>query len=273
MESSELKRELNKYQWYHIMKVADGVYTPGVAGEFRTMWDFNLRALENVDFEEKKVLDVGCRDGLFSFEAEQRGAREIVSIDNDLSRGAADFLIPFLKSKVRMYEMNLLDMTPEKFGTFDIILFFGVLYHLRYPVWGLKKLVECLSDRGILLIESGMLIDRRYEDVDFIYCPVEESPYEPTSCTFFNRKGLDTTMRSLGCETIDCKTLGDFGQSKNVSVRGVARSIVHSLRSVMRPDAPQVGRQFLTYRNNIATKDRRLIEYWNATHEIHTGLS
>jgi hypothetical protein len=42
------------------------------------MWDFNLRAMDLVDFKDKKVLDVACRDGLFSFEAERRGARQVI---------------------------------------------------------------------------------------------------------------------------------------------------------------------------------------------------
>ena len=218
MDRTALANKLEQYEWYHQIKVADELYTPGIAS-YQPMWDFNLRAMSAIDFEGKKVLDVGCRDGLFSFEAERRGALEIVGIDSDLSLGATELLIPYFESKVRMYEMNMLDITPEKFGTFDIILFFGVLYHLRYPVWGLKKLVDCLSERGTLIIESGMLIDPRYEEVDFLYCPVEDSPYEPTSCTFFNQKGLDTTMRSLGCKAVDCKTLGkDFIEHKKADL-------------------------------------------------------
>ena len=65
------------------------------------------------------MLDIGCRDGLFAFEAESMGASEVIGIDNDLSKAAVEFLIPFLKSKVTMYEMNLYDLKPETFGLFD----------------------------------------------------------------------------------------------------------------------------------------------------------
>ena len=37
-----------------------------------------------------------------------------------------------------MYELNLYDLTVERFGKFDVIMLPGVLYHLRYPFWGLK---------------------------------------------------------------------------------------------------------------------------------------
>lgn len=270
MNHTELVNKLGAYEWYHSIKVAEGLYTPGV-DRYQGMWQFNLRAMNEIDFKDRKVLDVGCRDGLFSFEAERRGAQEVVGIDNDLSPGAVELLIPHFKSKVKMYEMNLLEMTPEKFGSFDIILFFGVLYHLRYPVWSLRKLVDCLSDGGTLVIESGMLVDRRYEAVEFMYCPVEDSPYEPTSCTFFNQKALDTTMRSLGCEAIDCKTVSkDMEAPKKTRLADVVKPTLRRLKPG--PRAPQVDRQFLTYRKNPSIKKSALLSYWDGTHNIHTRL-
>ncbi|HYB42401.1 MAG TPA: 50S ribosomal protein L11 methyltransferase, partial [Candidatus Methylomirabilis sp.] len=75
------------YEFYHILEVAPGVFTPGhdflVPGQ-----KVVLRAMDRVDFAGKRVLDVGCRDGLFSFEAERRGAAEVFGIDNDPSRAA-----------------------------------------------------------------------------------------------------------------------------------------------------------------------------------------
>ena len=273
MNLTELTQRMDQYKWYHLIKVADGVYTPGIAGDYRGMWEFNLRALNDIDFTDKKVLDVGCRDGLFSFEAERRGAREIVAIDNDLSPGATELLIPYFNSKVRMYEMNLMDLTPDRFGTFDIILFFGVLYHLRYPVWGLRKLIDCLADGGTMGIETGMLVDPRYQNFEFLYCPVEDSPYEPTSCTFFNQKALDTTMRSLGCEAIDCKTLGkDLVETRKPALREIVKDELRKFKPVLRPTGPQVTRQLLTYRKNVSRIDDHLLEYWDSTHGTHTEI-
>jgi len=270
MNQIELTNQLNQYKWYHKIKVADQLYTQSVVPHFQHMWDFNLNAMKIVDFNDKKVLDVGCRDGLFSFEAEGRGAREIIGIDNDLSVGATQFLIPYFQSKVKMYQMNLLDLTPERFGAFDIILFFGVLYHLRYPVWCLKKLVDCLANGAVMLIESGMLLDPRYEDVEFLYCPFENSPYETSSCTFFNQKGLDTTMRSLGCEALDCKTLPPTLAGK--CEPGALEKIKGKLRrskSINRSVVPSVNRQFLAYRKHLSTEWPN--PYWDGIHTVHSN--
>ena len=179
----ELRKKIDQYNWYHSIKVEGDLYTKSVVSSYQDSWDFNINCMKNIDFNNKRVLDVGCRDGLFSFEAENLGAIDIIGIDNDISKGTTEVLIPAKKSKVQMHELNLYDLTPEKFGMFDVIIFFGVLYHLRYPMWGLRKLTDCLSDGGILIIESGMLVDESLKNLDILYCPVEDSPYEETSCT------------------------------------------------------------------------------------------
>jgi SAM-dependent methyltransferase len=81
---------------------------------------------------------------------------------------------------------------------FDVVLFFGILYHLRYPVWGLKCVLEALKPGGLLLIETALFIVPVPYEV--IYCPVKGSPYEPTSCSFFNEQALRVTLASMGCD-------------------------------------------------------------------------
>lgn len=196
MELSEVQRRFADYGFYHTIELAPGVRTPGWPVVVPLV-ELTLRSLHSLDLRGKRVLDVGCRDGLFAFEAERLGAREVVAIDNDLSRGAVEVLIPFLRSRVRMHEMNLLDLRPETFGTFDVVIMPGVLYHLRYPFWALKLIRDLLSEGGCLVLETALFIDDNRHAV--LRCPVEtDSPYEATSCTFFNRKGLIDTLGSLG---------------------------------------------------------------------------
>src|SRR5262245_46932230 len=139
MTDNELAKKLEAYQFYHTIPLRAGISTPGHQEKWVVdVWNMVLKAMRAVEMRDRRVLDIGCRDGLFSFEAEKRGAREVIAIDNDLSKAAVEFLIPFFQSKVRMVEINLYDLTSERFGRFDVISFPGVLYHLRYPFWGLK---------------------------------------------------------------------------------------------------------------------------------------
>ncbi len=200
----ELQARVDQYVWYHEIELEPGVRTRSEFGGFADSWAFIKAGLEGVNFRGRRVLDVGCRDGMFSFEAERRGAASVDAIDNDLSRGALELLIPHFKSRVQMRRLNMYDLDPAAQAPYDLILFFGVLYHLRYPYRGLRTLIDCLAMDGELVIESAMLVDTpETEQSELLYCPVENSPYEKTSCTFFNRRALETTLRWWGLEPLE----------------------------------------------------------------------
>ena len=142
-------------------------------------------------------------DGAQSFAAEQLGASEVVGIDNDLSNGLTDFLIPFKRSKVKAYQRNLNDLSREQFGEFDLVVFAGVLYHLRYPIWGLRRIADVLKPSGVLIIESAFI--EGFADLPVLFCPIgTDSPYEPTSITYFNEAGIADTLVSIGFSEIQC---------------------------------------------------------------------
>jgi len=198
MDAAELKKRISAYEWYHIINVAPGVETPGVKAHVPTQHKV-LAVFDQIDFRGKRVLDIGCRDGLFSFEAERRGAAEVIGIDYNLSLGAIEVLIPYFGSKVAMHQMNLLDLKPSDFGAFDIVIFAGVLYHLRYPFWSIKLVQDVMTPEGVMVLETAVVLDDEAEAL--LYCPTgKDSPYEPSSCTFFNVKALTETLESLGLQ-------------------------------------------------------------------------
>jgi SAM-dependent methyltransferase len=205
MDAQELKRRLADYNFYHIIDLGDGIFTPGSRDLTKSQAPV-LAAIESLDLAGKRVLDIGCRDGLYSLAAERRGAAEVIGIDNDLSRGAVELVIPHLRSKVRMHELNLYDLTPERFGKFDVVVFAGVLYHLRYPFWGLKVIKDVMQSGGTLIIETAICYGM--EKHAMLYCPIgDESPYESTCCTFYNRKGMVDTLSSIGFRTLQTSVL------------------------------------------------------------------
>lgn len=255
-EIETINHKIRQYTWYHNIQIAPGVHTYAVHSEYnKVIWDFILKCMENVDFNNKRVLDVGCRDGLFSFEAEKRGAKEVIGIDNDISSGALELLIPLFKSKVKMYELNLYELEPESFGTFDIILCFGVLYHLRYPIAGLKKMADCLPNNGLLVLESGMLNCKELENMELLYCPFENSPYEPTSVSFFNKAGLCATMRSIFLQLTNFYTLESISSEARAAGQGINYDVIRQLFVFEKRDSP---------------KNHFFTQYWHSTHIFHS---
>jgi SAM-dependent methyltransferase len=223
-----------------------------------------MRAMRSLDFQNKKVLDIGCRDGLFSFEAEKLGAAEIIAIDNSLSPGAIEVLIPYLKSKVQMHEVNIIDLSPEHFGLFDIVIFPGTLYHLRYPFWALKVARDCLQPGGSLIIETAIFRDHNKHAM--LHCPIGyESPYEPSSCSFFNLKGLKDTLFSLGFEVQAVEILKDGLQNKQSNPHELVKELLKRGRAIARlAPLKVIDRATVVCRKS----DRwdSLDNYWHGTH-------
>lgn len=221
LNKDEILEKVKMFSWYHIIDVGHGIKTPGY-NNLNLQQAVVNKALARVDFKEKKVLDIGCRDGMYCFDAEKRGASEIIGIDSMISKGATEFLIPYFNSKVKMYEMSLFELTPEKFGLFDVIIFPGVLYHLRYPFSALKIMRTLLKPNGIMIMETAVLRSfsfSRLEKLALLYCPIgKESPYEETSVTFYNTKGLIDSLTSLSFDTISINYMYDDERRKNLTI-------------------------------------------------------
>jgi len=195
----DIAAEAAKYRFYHNIEIVPGLRTLG--GPTDVYVKRVGEVMHQLPFEGKRVLDIGCRDGAMMFLAEKLGASEIVGIDNDLSPGLTDFLLPFKRSTMTVYALNLNDLSPAKMGTFDIVICAGVLYHLRYPVWGLRRIADILNPNGILLLEGGFI--EAFADLPVICCPIgTDSPYEGSSVTFFNQAGLTDTLLSIGFSMI-----------------------------------------------------------------------
>ncbi|QAY76762.1 TIGR04290 family methyltransferase [Sphingosinicella sp. BN140058] len=126
------------------------------------------------DLTGKTVLDIGCNAGFYSMEMKRRGAERVVGVDSDdrylaQARFAAATLgydnIEFRKLSV--YDVGALG------ETFDVVIFMGVLYHLRHPLLALDLIHEHVA--GDMLIFQSM--QRGSDDVT----PLEgDYPFEQT---------------------------------------------------------------------------------------------
>ena len=239
--SKEQKEEMIqsiKY-WYHTIDLGDGVFTPGAEGiriMNQTMIDFLPQS-----FKGMSVLDIGCWDGLFSFEAEKRGASKVLGIDNHsggdgFSQGKMDALKgagfkplmtarTILGSNVESQVMNIYDISPENIGEFDCTIFFGVLYHLWHPMLALQ-LIRRVTKK-CLLIETHVneTIDpfsplirfyprgEKYEGSTWVG-PNLLALYEMLLCVGFKKVMLyrfrDYYERAIGIALIDEKNLHEF---------------------------------------------------------------
>lgn len=154
-----LNKEAPKITWIHQIPLPDGSVTPGVSTP--AIEDFGL---PSVEVRNKRVLDIGCLDGLYTFYAESRGAAEVVSIDIlDQQFGSQDgtyntgsgylWAHKCLNSKAKyIFPFSVYDVS--QLGKFDVVYCMGVIYHLTHPMLAIEQLNRAMKMGGILVLES-----------------------------------------------------------------------------------------------------------------------
>lgn len=145
--------------WWHSIDLGNGRVTPGVHSLAEMQGLYQSLELPN-DLAGKTLLDIGCWDGFYSFETERRGA-QVTSVDcwrpsNFFAAREA------LKSKADFRELSVYEIGQNNLGAFDIVLFMGVLYHLRHPLLALERVCEVTRDFAI--IESHIIDKMREGD-------------------------------------------------------------------------------------------------------------
>lgn len=149
--SPEEISEMNSYEWWHSIPFSREVRPKG----YCQPTDFISRyMLDSIDFRGKSVLDIGCWDGFQLFYAEARGASRVVGVDKldqrHMGAGARSFAKRKLRSSAEFIDMNVYELSPEKIGTFDIVMMFGVLYHLVHPMLGIERACSVCKNEFLL---------------------------------------------------------------------------------------------------------------------------
>ena len=166
MSPEELRRRAAGISWFHTIDLGHGVVTEGIDDSPRSL----ERAGVPTDLTGKSVLDVGAWDGFYSFEAERRGAGRVLAADSFAWRsttpprtGKAGFELAreALGSHVEDVEIEVLDISPESVGRFDVTLFLGVLYHLRHPLLALERLASVTDELLVLETAADLGMVRR----------------------------------------------------------------------------------------------------------------
>jgi tRNA (mo5U34)-methyltransferase len=148
---TELRALVDRYLWHHQIDLGNGIITPGGDKSAR-----KLAALKLPPLQGKTVLDVGACDGYFSFAAERMGAERVVALDSVVwqkrSKDPFEIARRRLQSNVEDVELEVLDISPETVGMFDVVLFLGVLYHMRDPMAALEAVASVTKD--LLVVET-----------------------------------------------------------------------------------------------------------------------
>lgn len=198
-----LRSEVSKVNWYHSIPLGDGVVTPGVDDTPSRLSKIHMPD----DLSGKTVLDVGAWDGFFSFEAERRGASRVLATDSFSWSGEGwgtkdgfELARRTLGSRVEDRELDVLDLSPETVGVFDVVFFLGVLYHMKHPLLALERVS---SVTGELLIMSTFVDATWTRRPAAAFYPRAEANSDPTNWWGPNPGAVVAMLETAGFTRVD----------------------------------------------------------------------
>jgi tRNA (mo5U34)-methyltransferase len=141
--------------WFHNLQLPGGVQTAPdhPLGDFPSFKWQQVETALPADLSGARALDIGCNAGFYSFELARRGA-QVLAVDHDehyleQARWAREQL--GLTERVELRQLGVYDLARLR-EEFDLVLFMGVLYHLRYPLLALDVVAERV--RGQLIFQT-----------------------------------------------------------------------------------------------------------------------
>lgn len=210
MTTEEVRRRVGEIRWTHVLDLGNGIVTPG-------LWPpMDLIAAGcPKDLRGMTVLDLCAADGGCSFQAERLGAASVLATDSYLwgdapgtSKAAFDFAREALSSKVESKYLQVLDHSPETVGgVFDLVLFLGVLYHMRHPLLALERLFSVTGKQAIL--ESHVdLLD--YDRPAMAFYPGDDLNGDPSNWWGPNVLAVEAMLRSVGFQRVQLVSLTPY---------------------------------------------------------------
>ena len=157
-EAETLRREVEALgPWFHNLDLGQGITTAPdhFLGDYPAAKFASFAHALPTDLSGRTVLDIGCNAGFYSIEMKRRGADHVIGIDSDerylaQARFAAR---TFGFEDIEFRNLSVYDLAAlgEKF---DLVIFMGVLYHLRHPLLALDLIREHVA--GDLMLFQTM---------------------------------------------------------------------------------------------------------------------
>jgi tRNA (mo5U34)-methyltransferase len=237
--------------WFHNLHLPDGRQTAPdhPLGDFPAFKWEQIGPVLPADMSGMRALDIGCNAGFYSLALARRGAQVLgIDVDPHYLRQAkwarAKFGIG--PEQLELRQMQVYDLT-RLHETFDVVLFLGVLYHLRYPLLAIDIVAERVSDLLVLqtltmpgeevasvpadlsLAERERMLEPGWPKMAFIERRLED---DPTNWWAPNRACVEAMLRSTGLNVE-----GAPGHEIVVARRMAERRRPAELASILSPTA------------------------------------
>jgi len=218
LTDSAIREEIQKLgKWFHNIEL-NGVKTAPdhFLGDYPNVKFQMFADAIPKDLTGKTVLDIGCNAGFYSIEMKRRGASRVLGIDSDeVYLNQARYAAKVSGVDIEFRNMSVYDVGSlgEKF---DVVIFMGVLYHLRHPLLALDILYDTVVKDQLIFQSMQRGSDQLgpvEADYDFWNTDIFKQPEfpqmyfiehrysnDPTNWWIPNRAGMEAMLRSAGFE-------------------------------------------------------------------------
>lgn len=206
--------------WFHNLDLRGVQTAPGhMLGDYPMCKWRNFEHAIPADLSGKSVLDIGCNAGFYAIEMKRRGAARVLGIDSDDAYLAqARFAAEMSGMEIELRRMSVYEVADLR-ERFDVVLFMGVLYHLRYPLLALDLIHEHVA-RDLLVFQSMQRGSAEVGPVAHDYPFTERAVFDepgyprlafverdyagdPTNWWIPNRACAEAMLRSAGFAIVD----------------------------------------------------------------------
>jgi tRNA (mo5U34)-methyltransferase len=198
-----LRAEVERIKWWHPIDLGSGIVTPGIDVTPSRLAEIRMPE----DLSGLTVLDIGAWDGFFSFEAERRGAERVLAVDSFCWDGGGwgtkkgfELARRVLGSRVEDKWIEVLDLSPETVGVFDVVLCLGILYHMKHPLLALERVASVTRRQLIMQTQVDLLaVDRPA----IAFYPGTELNGDPTNWCAPNPAALRAMLETVGFRKVE----------------------------------------------------------------------
>jgi tRNA (mo5U34)-methyltransferase len=224
--------------WFHSIDLGEGVVSPGV--KTADLLRDELAALQLPDLTGRTVLDIGAWDGFYTFAAERAGAARVVALDHyawsldftaapayvarraelglkpdswetvpelwrpDTLPGKRGFDLgrSVLGSRAEAVVADFMTVDLERLGTFDVVFYLGVLYHMQNPLLALQRVAQ--ATRTVAIVESAAVVVPGHESRAMVeFFPEDGLGDDPTNWWAPNEEALKGLCRAAGFSRVE----------------------------------------------------------------------
>jgi len=199
--------EVDAIGWWHPFTFLNGVKARGAKGgrgseHCEELVRLEAQAAFKYPVYGKTVLDVGAWNGYFSVEAVRRGATRVVALDKPTWSGEEGFELVrrYLAPSMEAVPCDLMDLRSRTIGQFDCVLFLGVLYHLKHPLYVLETLFDLTLEHMVLETHIDLT---DYPRPGMVFYPGVELAGNPTNWWGPNVQCVIEMLKTVGFSRIE----------------------------------------------------------------------